>query len=261
MTQRPEELIREALQGATYGATAEAELVRILDSTPATAQPRRRRPKALAALAVGLIVALTALPFAQPQATAQWTPIPEPLDAAAQSSSIEQCLELDPTAGATHWTPVIGERRDDWTLVFVVDETGEHYGECATMRLSGKQLPRGFGIIDRTDRQPAPDSLTLLLDGRSATDTSGWPDAPKAKGHYHLFGRVGQQVDKLVVHTERTGDVLAHIHDGYWTALWPIQQFGINLTHPDDDMTGVTLTTHDGKVTQLDPAQLDALRG
>ncbi|NHB83947.1 hypothetical protein G7085_02770 [Tessaracoccus sp. HDW20] len=73
------------------------------------------------------------------------------------------------------------------------------------------------------------------------------------------YGRAGD-LTGLVLHTERSGDVTATVHDGWWAAWWPISNFGPNLSHDQDDVTGATITTADGQTRELDEAGWAALR-
>lgn len=236
-----------------------SELVRTVAHPTATRRPGRR----VAYAAVGLVAALGGASLLTPGAYAEWTPIPQELDPeqsmVVAQACIDQHAELSRQAVPNSpdprlWNVELVERRGDWDFVLLSTNTG-YLGDCLTSKRGGMA---GSGKMAAV--KPGQDSITLVGERAHALDTSLWESGPKSEGHYILYGRVDSDVDSVVLHSQRAGDVTATIDNGFWLAWWPISNIGVRLNFDDDPVLGATLTTTDGRVTEMNQTEWTELR-
>ncbi len=242
-----------------FSTALRSELIRTVTKPTTTRKTGRRITYA----AVGLVAALGGASLLAPGAYAEWTPVPQELDPEQSMVAAQMCIDqhaenfrqaVPNSPDPSLWNVELVERRGDWDFVLLSTNTG-YFGDCLTSKRGGMA-----GSGKKEALKPSQDSITLVAERTNALDTSLWESGPKSEGHYILYGRADSDVDSVVLHSQRAGDITATIDNGFWLAWWPISNIGFNLNFDDDPVLGATLTTTDGRVTEMNHADWIHLR-
>ena len=228
--------------------------------TPRRPMPMRRR-LVLAGAAVAGAVAFTIVPGlgGSSPAFAGWTATPSGVQATDLASAAAGCKDYlgralppakpgeDPNmptaADVFASTPVIAERRGDWT--FVLMASAEFEVSCLT---SGRSY--GSGAID-----PA---RQVSLKPREALVTSVGASTFDSDGYLSVNGRVGSEIIGVTVHADGT-DVRATVKSGRFLAWWPEKSLR-DKSSPFPSVR-LSLTFVDGKSVDLTAEQSAPLSG
>lgn len=230
----------------------EATLRGILDANPAhihSASPRRRRSTRLA-LVCAAALALAAVPVltGQDSAYAGWTAYPAALSTGQAGAVAHQCQRWTNTSITKDPTSVVlSERRGNIGLALL---TGPEGLLVTCTQDLGTGEPSGGSSEAHLNRAPSHDGLTS--DGGS-----GFAKDDGEPIFRVVSGRVGADVDSVLVHTAEQGDVTATVTNGYFTAWWP---------GPPDEASGTVRTPlpmaftftaqlHDGTKREFNRAQ------
>lgn len=130
-----------------------------------------------------------------------------------------------------------------------------HVGDCLNSDRAGFS-----GSSDYSGSQPTANAVTLLAIETSAADTGSWGIGTKAEGHHLLYGRAGDGVAELLLHTSQAGTVTGSVENGFWAAWWPAAEIGDDLSVEEDPVVGATLKLVDGRVIELDQEAWSALQ-
>jgi len=271
-------------------------------SAPTAALPRRRtasRTLRWAAIPVAAAAALAAsvmwpgspaLPPAH-ASLASWQAVPSAL-AYSEAGTVEAACEAavaDMVSGT--WQslgempqlddPIILETRGDWVTVFYATRDGgftsclvwmdPSHGPIAANGISrpfaengrwGSYLNEELGLTTSVWSTPglglgdlSPDEVRLVSANEQQLGDEGAISS--------VIGRVGADIERVVLHTDTGGDVEASVADGWYTAWWPGAWGGDGIcaaaTVEDGTTvetgcviaTSVTLTLNDGRIVEV----------
>lgn len=218
-----------------------------LDVTPtaserASARWRRTGWLASAAGLVSVTALLVPIFGEDDSAIASWTARPTGIPLKDAAAPVQQCRDwmgdVGPGIGEmAGFGPVLAERRGDWSYVVLTDQRTLVSCVMAENQDSTGEVIGGMGALRPRDVSPmASGQLTgLALDAQSDDD---------GNFTFDLYGRVGADVESVVVHTHDGQDVFATVSDGYWGAWWPAQ--GTEAAMLDYSGLSITYTTADG---------------
>lgn len=247
-------------------ARADALLERILATDPATAaaptvapRPRRRTPRLL--LAGGVVAAVAAAVVAVPlvvggdEAFAGWSPVPVELTGAERDAAVTACSvlqtdegELAAAPGATP-RPLVAEARGGWSYVQYrvgARDGGTLEASCLMPdEVVADPVPGAGGFFGGLG--PATDAIAAPRRGDAVREeTAGVGEVDDGVFGY-ASGRVGDDVERLVVDLADGREVEASVEDGRWAAWWPTGEDGFRDTSVTDAWT-YTATLRDGTV-------------
>lgn len=204
-----------------------------------TSTPRRssswRRPTRLlpvAAAVAGLSVLGGSLRGGDDSAYATWTAQPAAVavdDQVAYGQNCQAFWDGSPV-GAAGLTPILAERRGDWSYTLMVADDGRT-ADCLLLDPSGaggdpwSEGSGGLGPV--TSETPASSAVKALA--HNSTGLVGG-------AYVAVNGQVGKDVTSIVLNTPTAGDVETTVSNGYWAAWWPVSRSEL------DDQGGLTLT-------------------
>ncbi|MGO0575890.1 hypothetical protein [Ornithinimicrobium panacihumi] len=240
--------------------------------------PRRARWVLAAAAAVVGIGVVTPMVAPGP-AYAGWVAMPQPAPAPIIEEAERACQEMwtgtgvyDPEgtgAGAydedyqemgfvdpATMRAALTERRGPWTFTILRGPDGQ-LGDCLLGRSRLSMLGGGSGGGGMSGTPATPDPTGAELDtamaGSLSSSPSWWEQIigrDQAQGLSYVYGRAGEDVRGVVVHTPDQGEVTASVQNGIWAAWWPVEEgrYPSGLT--------ATVTIADGTSRDVDVDEL-----
>lgn len=221
---------------------------------------------AAAVMAVG--VGLSAVPPGP--AYAGWVAMPAPASAPIARDAEQRCQELwsgvdlatlaaeaeassDGYADPATMRGVLTERRGPWTFTILRGEDGQ-LGDCLFNRTGLFGNSSGGGSMSMAPRTADPAGTDVDQALLGALGPSRRTLGPLRWGGdssmVYTYGRAGEDVAGLTVHTAEHGPVQASVQNGIWAAWWPS---GSEPTVPFDQLRA-TVQAADGSTREIDLA-------
>lgn len=213
--------------------------------------PRRGSGPAAAAVLVAVVLALGVVIWSMsgPVAYATWTSTPQQVSDQRARTAATQCPQVvheitgdgdQAMVEQVPVDPVLIDIRGDHTYVISADARGR-YAECFVTSNGQPDVVASEAGLDpgATALAQAPDGGIQVLHAGTASWSQGADGLPGELTS--AFGRSGEDVVQVVVHTEAGEAVRASVQQGWWAAWAP----------GGDSFTGVaTVTFADGTTSQ-----------
>lgn len=250
-------------------------------AAPAQAVPLRRprRSRYLLSAAAAVVAVGVGLPAIAPgPAYAGWVAMPSPAPVPVARDAEEQCRQMwvdsgayDPARAAIVDDPdlvdtstpdpqtlraLLTEKRGPWTFTVMVGPEGQ-LGDCLQNHSWVPFSGRGSsgGSLSGIPATPAPQGADVDLAIGSAL-SGGSTMGPFQRDHQsmaYMYGRAGEDVRSVVLHTPEQGDVTASVQNGVWAAWWPQDE----ARYPEGTTATVVAADGTSREVDLDAAALD----
>lgn len=204
--------------GVVAGREPEAILSDILNTDPLSSTPivpraRRRGPRIALVAAVAAAAVTIPVISGGNSAYAGWTAYPAALATGQASAVARQCQRwVHDSITQAPTQVVLSERRGGIGLALLTGPKGLLVTCQQSLGQAGE--PSGGSSEAYLTRAPQPDQI-LSNGGSGFSEDDGEPIFRV------VSGRVGADVEDVVVHTAEQGDVIATVENGYFTAWWP----------------------------------------
>lgn len=180
---------------------------------------RHRRLRRAAVIVAAAAVAGTVVSLGLPAAPAQaWSATPALVGADTWGMLEADCqgFGFEPSRASA----VIVEERGGSNLTVLADGT-----LCLQVLYDGSFHPAGGGSETIPATAPGGDEIQVIHANvlwAEGIGSRGDPnDVTLTRGYVDTFGRVGPGVERIVIHTVDSGDVVASIDNGWFAAWWP----------------------------------------
>ena len=232
-----------------------------------------RHPALVLAAAATVLAVGVAVPVLTPgPAWAGWTTQPQQASVPIARDAEQQCQDFWASVGPiepepeepigftdpTRMKAALTERRGPWTFTILRGPEGQ-LGDCLFQQQpSFLRWGNGSGGGSMSGPAPAADPTGSDVDqailgavggSRRTLGPLTWGDDSSM---VYTYGRAGEDVASVVIHTEEHGAVTASVQNGIWAAWWPS---GSEPTMPFDHLRA-TVTATDGSAREVDLATL-----
>jgi hypothetical protein len=211
-----------------------------------TARRPRRRLVAAAAVGVGAVIAAPSM-LGGGSAAYAWVPVATPVTGAAAEAAEQDCFggfwSFLPGQQGPALRVYVAEQRGSWTLVYASNRSGTSERVCLLHH------DKPFGTIGADgDAHTAAEVPADAAHGSIGGVMSGKNSSMRSS-----TGIVGDDVERLVLHTRAQGPVTATINDGHYAAWWPDSPTTEAAENADTapEFTHVTLTLKDGSTRDM----------